>query len=146
MPKDTNPHPFESDRSRLGFHYFPDTVHYRESDLRTWLPELKKMGAAWLTLCAPPDRAIPEIFLRGLMRDGIEPILHFHLPLSHQFQDGTLGCYSGHTPAGAYAIPSCSIAPISAAPGQPPHGHSPIWWNASWISSCRSPMPPYKPD
>lgn len=91
MPKDTNPHPFESDRSRLGFHYFPDTVHYRESDLRTWLPELKKMGAAWLTLCAPPDRAIPEIFLRGLMRDGIEPILHFHMPLSHQFQDGTLG-------------------------------------------------------
>ena len=72
--------------NRLGFHYYPDTTHYTQSDLRTWLPELKALGAAWLTLIAPNDRAIPEPFLSGLMRAGIEPILHFHLPLKQHNQ------------------------------------------------------------
>ena len=68
--------------SRIGFHYFPDTLHYRESDLNTWLPELQSLGAAWLTLTAPMERAIPEAFLRGLQLAGIEPILHCDLPLA----------------------------------------------------------------
>ncbi len=66
-----------STTSRLGFHYFPDTVHYREIDLHTWLPELKSLGSAWITLVSPLERAIPEYFLRGLLDAGIEPILHF---------------------------------------------------------------------
>ncbi len=69
-------------KSRFGFHYFPDTEHFRESDLRAWLPELSSLGASWLALTAPTDRAIPEPFLRGLMDAGIEPLLHFHLPLN----------------------------------------------------------------
>jgi hypothetical protein len=68
--------------SRLGFHYFPDTFHYSDSDLRTWLPELKALNATWLTLIAPSDRAIPEPFLAGLIQAGIQPVLHFHLPLA----------------------------------------------------------------
>jgi hypothetical protein len=72
--------------TRLGFHYFPDTLHYRESDLNTWLPELRSLGATWVTLVAPNDRAIPEVFLRGLISEGIEPILHFHLPLDQSTQ------------------------------------------------------------
>jgi hypothetical protein len=72
--------------TRLGFHYFPDTLHYRESDLNTWLPELRSLGATWVTLVAPNDRAIPEVFLRGLISAGIEPILHFHLPLDQSTQ------------------------------------------------------------
>ena len=67
--------------TRLGFHYFPDTLHYRESDLSAWLPEIKSLGASWVVLMAPADRAIPESFLRGLLSAGIEPILHFHMPL-----------------------------------------------------------------
>ncbi|MDD5370604.1 MAG: hypothetical protein PHQ40_16100, partial [Anaerolineaceae bacterium] len=63
--------------TRIGFHYYPDTLHYRESDLHAWLPELQCLGATWLTLCAPLDRAIPEYFLEGLLHAGIEPILHF---------------------------------------------------------------------
>ncbi len=63
--------------TRIGFHYFPDTLHYRESDLQTWLPELRAMGATWLTLATPLDRAIPEYFINGLLRAGIEPILFF---------------------------------------------------------------------
>jgi hypothetical protein len=62
---------------RLGFHYFPDTLHYREQDLQTWLPELISLGAAWLTLLAPLERSIPEFFLSGLMSSGVQPVLHF---------------------------------------------------------------------
>lgn len=66
--------------ARLGFHYFPDTLHYRQCDLSTWLPELDALGASWLTLQAPLERSIPEFFLHGLLETGIQPILHFHLP------------------------------------------------------------------
>jgi hypothetical protein len=82
MPTDATPHQPPNQRSRLGFHYYPDTLHYRESDLLAWLPELQAMGAAWLTLFAPADRAIPEPFLQGLLKAGVEPILHFHLPFA----------------------------------------------------------------
>ena len=76
--------------NRLGFHYFPDTFHYQQSDLRTWLPELKSLDASWLTLIAPNDHAIPEPFLRGLMDDGIQPILHIKLPLDKPANTDTL--------------------------------------------------------
>ncbi len=66
-------------KNRLGIHYFPDTVHYREQDLQAWLPELQALGVAWITLVAPVDRAIPEAFIRGLVAAGIHPILHFPL-------------------------------------------------------------------
>jgi hypothetical protein len=73
--------PLPSQNTRLGFHYHPDTQHYRESDLQAWLPELKSLEITWLTLKAPLDRAIPEPFLTGLLSAGIEPVLHFSLPL-----------------------------------------------------------------
>ncbi|UCH59362.1 MAG: hypothetical protein JSV61_14240 [Anaerolineales bacterium] len=69
------------DTSRLGFHYYPDTLHYSQGDLQIWLPVLKRLQASWLVLVAPIDRAIPEAFLRGLIEAHIQPILHFHLPL-----------------------------------------------------------------
>jgi len=91
MSSTTTPYPTQISRSRVGFHYFPDTLHYRASDMYIWLPELKAMGAGWLTLVAPLQYAIPEPFLHGLQGAGIEPILHFRLPLSHQAHDDTLG-------------------------------------------------------
>jgi hypothetical protein len=66
--------------SRYGFYYFPDTMHYRENDLHTWIPELHALGASWLTLLTPTDRAIPETFIRQIIGAGIEPVLH--MPLS----------------------------------------------------------------
>lgn len=66
--------------SRIGFHYYLDTLHYQESDLRTWIPELHALGASWLTLLAPANRAIPESFLTGLIENNIEPILFFQIP------------------------------------------------------------------
>lgn len=67
--------------NRLGFHYFNDTRHYSLSDLHIWLPQLQALGAAWITLIAPLERAIPEHFVRGLQQAGIEPILHFPFSL-----------------------------------------------------------------
>lgn len=82
--------PVTSTSDRLGFHYYLDTQHYLESDLRTWLPELESLGAKWLTLIAPNNHAIPEPFLRGLMEAEIEPIIHFHLPLEQPSNVDTL--------------------------------------------------------
>jgi len=125
MPNDTNPHSIQNVRSRLGFHYFPDTLHYRECDLQTWLSELKKLGAAWLTLVAPPDRAIPETFICGLMHAGIQPILHFQLPLLHQFQDGTLDLLFR-----AYASWGVSHVVLFDRPNQ-----RSVWPAATWAQS-----------
>src|SRR5574340_797115 len=46
---------------RLGFHYFPDTLHYTERDLQQWLPVLLDLGASWLVIRSDATRAIPEI-------------------------------------------------------------------------------------
>lgn len=65
--------------ARLGIHYYPDTEHYREQDLSTWLPELAHLGITWLTLHAPIGRAIPEAFINGVLSAGVQPVLHFQL-------------------------------------------------------------------
>ncbi len=77
--------------TRLGFHYFPDTLHYRESDLQAWLPELRALGASWVTLIAPQDRCIPEQFIRGMLKADIQPILQFQLPLNGKLKPENLG-------------------------------------------------------
>jgi hypothetical protein len=69
--------------TRLGFHYYPDTFHYRVHDLDTWLPELNRIGTSWITLLAPAERAIPEFFINGLLAANIQPVLHFQIPI-HQ--------------------------------------------------------------
>jgi len=71
----------DHDTSRLGFHYYPDTLHYSHRDLQIWLPVLKSLRASWSVLLAPFNRAIPEPFLRGLIEANIQPILHFPLPI-----------------------------------------------------------------
>jgi hypothetical protein len=78
---DSNSFPFPARATRIGFHYFPDTYHYRESDLARWLPELSSLGASWLVLKSPVDRAIPENFVRGVIEAGIEPLIDFDLSL-----------------------------------------------------------------
>jgi hypothetical protein len=69
---------------RLGMHYFPDTDHFQQSDLNIWLPELKALGIQWLTIIAPIGKAIPEPFIRRLIKNGIEPVLHFNANLKNQ--------------------------------------------------------------
>jgi len=74
-------HPVPENNYRIGFHYYPDTDHYRASDLQRWLPELKALGAQWMTLLAPTGIAIPEHFIRGLVDANIQPVLHFQLSI-----------------------------------------------------------------
>lgn len=66
--------------SRLGFHYFPDTLHYTARDLQTWLPLLMRLKVGWLVLESSSARAIPEEFIRGLIHQGIIPLIQ--LPFS----------------------------------------------------------------
>jgi hypothetical protein len=71
-------------KTRYGFYYFPDTIHYRENDIRSWIPELHALGASWLTLLAPIDRAIPESFIRRIIEEGIQPVIHLPLSMTGQ--------------------------------------------------------------
>jgi hypothetical protein len=93
-----NTHPVPENNARIGLHYYPDTLHYRESDLLTWLPMLKTLGAQWLTMTTPTSRAIPEIFIKGMHESGIEPVLHLRPGLSsHPKQseiEVMLDCYA----------------------------------------------------
>ena len=64
---------------KVGFHYRMDSDHYSEKDLATWLPRLKELGASWMVLYAPTNRAIPEGFINALKTEKIEPVLHFRI-------------------------------------------------------------------
>lgn len=70
--------PIPNNNSRVGFHYYPDTLHYRDQDIAAWLPILKSLNVSWLYLLAPSDRAIPENFITSLAQEGIMPVLQFN--------------------------------------------------------------------
>ena len=55
----------------LGYHYYPDDLHYTENDAATWIPVLQDMGANWLVLRGSVDRAVPEYFLEELLNAGL---------------------------------------------------------------------------
>lgn len=74
----------------LGYCYYPDDAHYRSQDLQTWLPELKALGASWLTLLGSPTRAIPESFIRGLLDAAIEPVIQIPIPVSQAVDTAVL--------------------------------------------------------
>jgi hypothetical protein len=64
--------PIKTTMTKIGFHYFHDTQHYRKSDLSTWLPALRKMRAKWLVLEAPLHYAL---FLKRLCTMRCQSIL-----------------------------------------------------------------------
>jgi hypothetical protein len=68
-------------QSKLGFHYYPDSQHFTQKDLDYWRPMLVDLGAAWLTLQASADRAVPEFFVRGLVERGIQPVITIPVPV-----------------------------------------------------------------
>ena len=57
--------------NRFGIHYFPDSLHYGENDLKLWLPRLQQLNAGWLVVNSPTSRAIPEEFIGGIAQAGI---------------------------------------------------------------------------
>jgi hypothetical protein len=70
--------------SRIGLHYYPDTLHFCETDLQNWLVPIKKLGVSWLFLDADATRAIPEPFIQGLLDAGVQPVLNFRTPIDAQ--------------------------------------------------------------
>ena len=102
--------------ARIGFHYYPDTLHFRDSDLAKWLPELKSLGAGWLVITTPLQIAVPEAFIVSLIDTGIQPILHFKTPVSPFLQvnqlDLLLSAYSkwGVRYVAFFDRPNCRIA------------------------------------
>ena len=74
--------PTPLNNSRVGFHFFADTIHFREIDISTWLPKIQSMNASWLIIESPQDRAIPESFITSLISHNIEPIIHFNIDLT----------------------------------------------------------------
>jgi len=67
--------------NQFGIHYFVDTLHYRQEDLKIWLPVLKDLRIGWIVLKSEKNRAIPEDFLKSLLNEVITPIIEFNLPL-----------------------------------------------------------------
>jgi hypothetical protein len=52
-----------------------------QEDLKIWLPVLKDLRIGWIVLKSEKNRAIPEDFLKSLLKEGITPIIEFNLPL-----------------------------------------------------------------
>jgi hypothetical protein len=70
-------------QAQFGMHYFEDTEHYRELDLLSWLPELTGLGVNWITLLSEKARAIPEVFIKGVVQAGITT----HVKFNFSFKD-----------------------------------------------------------
>jgi hypothetical protein len=84
-------------QSKLGFHYYPDTLHFTQKDLAYWRPILADLGVAWLTLRASAERGVPEDFVAGLIDAGVQPIVSIQAPigsLSPQDLGAILASYS----------------------------------------------------
>jgi len=84
----TNPNNYR--QNRVGFHYFPDSVHYREYDVQRWIPKLTDLGASWLVLQSEVERAIPEQFIHAVIDAQIEPIIQFNMSLTEPADLDTL--------------------------------------------------------
>ena len=67
------PRPYND--SGIGFHYFPDSDHYRREDADRWAPRLTELGASWLVMQTPPSRPVPDAFLQRIMLADIEPVV-----------------------------------------------------------------------
>jgi hypothetical protein len=81
---------------QLGFHYYPDTVHYTENDISTWLPRLDSLGANWITIYGSETRAIPEFFLKSLLDAKIEPIIHIQAPIERITHEDLLPLFNSY--------------------------------------------------
>jgi hypothetical protein len=82
--------------SELGYHYYPDDRHFTDNDLSIWLPRLHALGANWLTIRGTPQRAIPEAFIKGLLAEGIEPIIHLPCPMECVSADSLLPLFTSY--------------------------------------------------
>lgn len=67
---------------QLGIHYFADGLHYRQEDIHQWLPVIKSLRLPWLILHTTARSSIPETFVRTLIENEIQPVIHFQPALA----------------------------------------------------------------
>jgi hypothetical protein len=48
-------------RSRLGFHYYPNSLHYSEKDAEIWIPQLDSLGLVGLFLSVNQIGQYPKL-------------------------------------------------------------------------------------
>ena len=75
----------------IGFHWFPDVYHYSDEIYGTFMPRLKSLGVSWLTILSEPDKPIPSFFIKGLIEQGIEPVIRVYTPSVRPLEQSTLG-------------------------------------------------------
>jgi len=63
-------------QNTIGFYYRTDNGHYSQGDLHNWISILRTLQVRWLVLPTSLDRHVPEPFIRGLLRAGIDPVVH----------------------------------------------------------------------
>ncbi|MGA9532955.1 MAG: hypothetical protein WBR18_09590 [Anaerolineales bacterium] len=66
---------------RLGFRYPHNPSETTLSDLERWIEDLSPLEPSWLLIHSDADRAVPEAFVRRLIDQGIEPIVHLDIPV-----------------------------------------------------------------
>ncbi|MGQ9627831.1 MAG: SpoIID/LytB domain-containing protein [Anaerolineae bacterium] len=71
-------YPRPKEDTGIGFHWFPDFYHFSQADFYKFIPRLKAMGCSWLKLVSEPYKTIPEPFIRGLIGQGIEPVVRLY--------------------------------------------------------------------
>lgn len=71
--------------NRVGFHYFPDILHFNDAEIQRWLPILKRLQAQWLVILTPIERAIPESFIQAFSSEEINLIIDFDLAAGMPF-------------------------------------------------------------
>ena len=65
--------------NRIGFHYFPDTLHFTEPEIQRWIPILKRFQVNWLAVLSSTRRAIPEVFIQACCSEKINLFIDFAL-------------------------------------------------------------------
>ena len=64
----------------IGFHYYQDSEHYRDQDLKKLLAVFQKFEKKpWIVLQSEVSRGIPEFFLKGLHSIGIQTIIQINV-------------------------------------------------------------------
>jgi hypothetical protein len=129
--------------NRIGFHYFPDSLHYGEKDVELWLPRLKQLNAQWLVLDSPANRAIPEDFISAFSQSRIKTILNFDHPLSEEpiWSDLETLLRSYGKWGVNYAL--LDQRPNDQRPGARISGNNPTWQAHTRAASCTSPKSPW---
>ena len=64
----------EKNNHHFGLHYFIDAERYSDTDANLWAARLREIGAEWIVLKNPENRAIPESFIQTFTKNGLNII------------------------------------------------------------------------